>query len=258
MKKIFSLLAATLFSAALMAADFTPTSVYVAGDQTTLGSTWASKSQAANYFESGDTTVFSAYLCYQSQGTGTKQSWCGNAGSGSTDAPNSWVAMDCFKGKTAWGLGSVATVRSSRTYLFNVTNCSEVRILVDNTAANRELYLRAFQMHSGVVDPVATIEATNTVNGLTVLSINGMNVADTFQIKVTTNTNSNSNFYEIAFISAPAATDVATLRDITVAGQTIEGFRADSLSYSHPLQRAGQHHAGHLSSWYDNNRRHFR
>ena len=32
MKKIFSLLAATLFSAALMAADFTPTSVYVAGD----------------------------------------------------------------------------------------------------------------------------------------------------------------------------------------------------------------------------------
>ena len=235
MKKIFSLLAATLFSAALMAADFTPTSVYVAGDQTTLGSTWASKSQAANYFESGDTTVFSAYLCYQSQGTGTKQSWCGNAGSGSTDAPNSWVAMDCFKGKTAWGLGSVATVRSSRTYLFNVTNCSEVRILVDNTAANRELYLRAFQMHSGVVDPVATIEATNTVNGLTVLSINGMNVADTFQIKVTTNTNSNSNFYEIAFISAPAATDVATLRDITVAGQTIEGFRADSLSYSYEL-----------------------
>lgn len=235
MKKIFSLLAATLFSAALIAADFTPTSVYVAGDQSTLGSTWASKSQAANYFESGDTTVFSAYLCYQSQGTGTKQSWCGNAGSGSTDAPNSWVAMDCFKGKTAWGLGSVATVRSSRTYLFNVTNCSEVRILVDNTAANRELYLRAFQMHSGVVDSVAAIEATNTNNGLTVLSINGMNVADTFQIKVTTNTNSNSNFYEIAFISAPAATDVATLRDITVAGQTIEGFRADSLNYSYEL-----------------------
>ena len=235
MKKIFSLLAATLFSAALMAADFTPTSVYVAGDQSTLGSAWASKNQTANYFQSGDTTVFSAYLCYQSQGTGTKQSWCGNAGSGSTDAPNSWVAMDCFKGKTAWGLGSVATVRSSRTYLFNVTNCSEVRILVDNTAANRELYLRAFQMHSGVVDSVAAIEATNTNNGLTVLSINGMNVADTFQIKVTTNTNSNSNFYEIAFISAPAATDVATLRDITVAGQTIEGFRADSLNYSYEL-----------------------
>ncbi|MBQ3914080.1 MAG: hypothetical protein II692_01730, partial [Paludibacteraceae bacterium] len=235
MKKIFSLLAATLFSAALMAADFTPTSVYVAGDQSTLGSAWASKNQTANYFQSGDTTVFNAFLCYQSQGNG-KQTWTGSIGSGSSSA--SWNAMDVFKGSAIWftSESKVATTRDSRTYLFNVTNCSEVRILGDNKGNNREFYLKAYRFNNGVIASIPSDSACNTANdGQFVLSINGLNVADTFQIRVSTNTNSNSNFYEIAFISAPAATDVATLRDITIAGQTIEGFRADSLNYSYEL-----------------------
>ena len=235
MKKIFSLFAAALMTTALMAADFTPTTVYKAGDASTLGSSWASKNQTTNYFESGDTTIFCAYLCYQSQGA-SKQSWTGSIGNGSTSSDlGGWGAMDVFKGKDGWFSSSpaCATVRNTRTYLYNVTNCSEVRILGDNKGGNREYYLKAFRIHNGEVESTPTDSVCNTANsGSFVLAINGLNVADTFRIVVTTNTNSNSNLYEIAFISAPAATNVATLKDIAVDGTSLEGFSAEVLTYN--------------------------
>lgn len=41
--------------------------------------------------------------------------------------------------------------------------------------------------------------------------------------------------YSVTYEARELATDVSTLRDISVAGETIEGFRADSLSYSYEL-----------------------
>ena len=233
MKKLFSFFAATLFAASLLAADYAPTTVFTAGDITTLGTNWASKHHTANYFISGDTIVFNAFLCYQSQGNG-KQTWTGSAGNGSTDGPNAWVATDVFKGKDGWFSSEpkCATVRSTRNYLYNVTNCSEVRVLCDNKDNNRELYIKAYRFNNGVIATVPTDSATNTANGLAVLALSGLNVADTFQIKVCTNTNSNSNLYEIAFISAPAAIDVATLKSIAVDGTPLEGFSANTLNYT--------------------------
>ena len=231
MKKLFTLFALTLATASVFAADFAPTSVYVAGDQSTLGSTWASKNQTANYFVSGDTVVFNAFLCYQSQGNG-KQTWTGTSGSGSTSA--TWAASGCFKGSAVWFTSEAkcATTRSSRTYLFHVTNCSEVIVLADNKGDNRELYLKAYKISGGTIATVPTDSAICTVNGLQTISISGLNTADTFHITVNTNYDSNSNFYEIAFISAPAATNVATLKSISVDGEAISDFRADSLAYS--------------------------
>ena len=49
MKKLFSFFAATLFAASLLAADYAPTTVFRAGDISTLGTSWASKNQRANY-----------------------------------------------------------------------------------------------------------------------------------------------------------------------------------------------------------------
>ena len=231
MKKLYSLFAATLFAASLMAADYAPTTVYKAGDLSTISATWASKNQAANYFISGDTTIFSAYLCYQSQGNG-KQTWVGTIGSGSSGT--TWNALDFFKGSTEWFNSSpqCATTRDTRTYLFHVTNCSEVIILADNKGTDRELYLKAYKISGGVIATVPTDSAICTVNGLQKTSLAGLNVADTFRITVNTNKNSNSNFYEIAFINAPAATNVATLKSISVDGEAIEDFCSDSLSYS--------------------------
>ena len=234
MKKIFSLLSAALMAATVLAADFAPTAVYSVGGASTLGSSWTDKHQTTNYFEVGDTVIFNAYICYQSQGS-SKQAWTGSAGNGSTDAPDSWVATDCFKGRDAWFSSEpkCATVRNSRTYLYNVTNCSEVRVLGDNKGENREFYLKAYPLHNGVRASVPADSVCNTANtGSFVLAINGLNVADTFQIVVTTNTGSNSNLYEIAFVSAPAATNVATLKSIAVDGTPIEGFSAAQLSYS--------------------------
>ena len=231
MKKLFSFFAATLLAASLMAADFTPTTVYKAGDLSTIGANWASKHQTANYFQSGDTTIFSAFLCYQSQGSG-KQTWTGSISSGSTST--TWAATGCFKGSAAWytSESKAAKTRSTQIYIYNVTNCSEVQVLSDNKGSNRELYIKAYRFNNGVIDTIPTDSVINGIDGLTVVSLSGLNVADTFQIRVCTNTDSNSNLYEIAFISAPAATDVATLKGITVSGQALEGFSAETLSYT--------------------------
>ena len=76
--KLFTLALAALFAGYVLAADYAPTKVFSVGNETTLGAKWADKGQPANYFVSGDTIVFTPFLCYQSGGAG-KQEWTGNA-----------------------------------------------------------------------------------------------------------------------------------------------------------------------------------
>lgn len=77
--KLFSLFAAILFAGSAMAADpVTPTTVYTVGDASTLQTSWSSKNQLANYFVSGDTVIFQAYVCYSSvstKSTDNLQTW---------------------------------------------------------------------------------------------------------------------------------------------------------------------------------------
>lgn len=231
--KLFALALAALFAGNVMAADYTPTKVFSVGNEATLGTKWADKGQPANYFLSGDTIIFTPFLCYQSNGV-DKQEWTGNAGMGSTSA--TWDGMQCFKGNAAWGTGDAgtktATIRSNRIAYYNVTNCLSVLALADLKGKNREMYIRAFEVSEGVVaaEPVKTV--TRSENGIGVLVLSGLEAAKVYQIQVLTNTGSNSNFYEVAFVAAPAAKDIATLSAITIDGEVLEGFVAETTEYN--------------------------
>ena len=229
MKKNLSFFAAVLLSATMMAADYMPTSVYRAGDLSTLGAAWSNKSQTANYFVSGDTTVFNAYLCYQSQGSG-KQTWTGSIGGNSSST--NWDGIDCFRGNTAWGINNCAKTRSTYKYYYNVTNCIEVRALVNNTREVCEHYLKVYKIEGGQISATPIDSAINAENGLKVMTVSNLNAADTFQIVVLTNNNNNSQFYEIAFVNMAYAANVATLGSIAVGGSSIADFAADQLTYS--------------------------
>lgn len=205
MKKFFTLAAAVLASVAMMAADFNPTAVYKVGDQTTLGPQWKTgQNNKVDYFESGDTVIFSPYMLYQSAATGY-QEWTGCAGSGSTGT--TWNAMGCFKGSAAWFTSSAkaATTRSTRQYFYNVTNCSDVLILI-KSGSSLTAALSAYEMNAGVIDSASVVSNTYKSGSNGILSLTGLNIAKTYRIVVNADKDSNCPYYEIAFVG-PASTD---------------------------------------------------
>ena len=203
MKKLFTLAAAVLASLSLWAADYTPTTVYTVGDASTLGSTWASKNQKQDTKVLGDTTVMSSYLIYQSAGDSPKQSWAGTIGSGSTGT--SWSAQFPFLGSANWYTSSAtaATVRSTRQYIYNVTNCTAVLTLV-KSGSSSTITLAAYEITLGEVSSTAAASSTTTSSSETILKIEGLDASKTYRIKIFTDKDSNSTFYEIAFVSAPS------------------------------------------------------
>lgn len=233
--KLLTLAIAALFAGSAMAGDYipTPTEVYKVGDATTLGTKWADKGQPQNYFVTGDTVIFSPFVCYQSCGSG-KQEWTGTKALGSSSG--TYSATQCFKGSSAWGTGDAGskytTIRSSRIAYYNVTNCSSVLVLADLRGDNRELYIKAYEIIDGTVSTEVSETATCTQNGVCVTSLEYLEPSKTYQIQVSTNTDSNSNFYEIAFISTPRATNIATLSSISVDGEPIADFDPETLTYS--------------------------
>lgn len=199
MKKIFTFAAAILASAAMMAADSEPTTVYTVGDATTLGANWKSANQKANFFEVADTVIFSPYVLYQSVSSTAGQGWqdwTGNAGSGSSGT--TWNAIEgrCFLGSSALFTSSAkcATARSTRSYFYNVTNCTQVMALV-KSGSSLTLYLYAIELNT-----TDTLSASykNGSNGI--VSLEGLDASKTYRIVVTADKDSNCSFYEIAFV----------------------------------------------------------
>lgn len=231
--KLLTFALAALFAGNAMAADYTPTGVYKVGDETTLGTKWSDKGQPANFYVSGDTVIFSPFLCYQSAGA-DKQEWTGCVGSGSTSA--TWVGQMCFKGSTVWGTGDASkkcsTIRSTRTAYYNVTNCQSILALADLRGSGREMYIKAFEIVDGIVATEAAKIVTRAEDGIGVLILDGLEASKTYQIIVSTNVDKNSNFYEVAFVAAPAATNIATLKAITIDGEALEGFSAATKEYN--------------------------
>lgn len=226
MKKLFLFAAALLMSAGMMAADYipAPANVYTIGDEETLGTKWADKGQPQNFIVKGDTVIFNAFLCYQSNGDSPKQSWTGQAGGGSTGA--TFEATGCFPANTAWGSGDAgskcATTRSTRTYYYNVTNCGAVLVLINLNGSNREAYVKAYEIVNGTVSSDVAASETRTENGLGIIELAGLNINKTYRITVNTNTDSNSNFFGIAFVGS--ATNVVTKYTVTyMDGETVLG-----------------------------------
>ena len=216
MKKFFTFAAALMASVAMMAADFEPTAVYKVGDATTLGPQWKSgQNNIVDYFEVGDTVIFSPYLLYQSAATGY-QEWTGCAGSGSTGT--TWNAMGCFKGSSAWFTSSAkaATTRSTRQYFYNVTNCSEVSILV-KSGSSSVIALSAYELKAGVVDSATVVSQTYNTGSNGILTLTGLDMTKTYRIVVNSNKDSNSNYYEIAFVGKASTDPILAVNPESVA-----------------------------------------
>lgn len=207
MKKIFTLAAAVLASVAMMAADFVPTAVYRVGDATTLGAQWKDLKQIANYFEVADTVVFSPFVLYQSAASGW-QEWTGSTGAGSSGT--TWNAIEgrCFQGSSAMFTSDskIATVRESRIYMYNVTNCSQVMALV-KSSSSITMTMSAYEIVAGEVSETAAASATYKSGSIGVLSLEDLDNTKTYRIQLLTdNSGSNSSLYEIAFVG-PQSTD---------------------------------------------------
>ncbi len=232
--KLLTFAIAALFAGTSMAADYIPTSVYKVGTESTLGTKWTDKGQPQNYFVSGDTTIFSAFVCYQSCGAG-KQEWTGKKGDvGSTNG--TYSATQYFKGSAAWGTGDagtkVTTFRSDRIAIYNVTNCASVHVLADLAGKSREMYINAYEIVNGVVSTTVSASATHTENGIGITTLSGLDGNKTYQIQLLTNNASNSKLYEIAFVAAPMAKNIATLSSISVDGEPLADFAPDKLTYT--------------------------
>lgn len=196
MKKIFSLLAATLFSAALMAEV-----------ETNPAST-----------NSNDTIVGVSYsiLGTYNAGSGNK---CGSMSEGGVK----------FRAN-----------RNGNILPFVVNDGYKITglILVGNTNSNNQ----ANVLDSITVDGVhyigydnSTIPAKNASFSDTIV-LNNIEAISNITLHFASPNASQINLqYAVTYEARVLPTDVATLRDITVAGQTIEGFRADSLNYSYEL-----------------------
>ena len=235
--KLFSLLAAMLFAGSTIAADYTPTTVYTVGDANTLKANWANKNQKVNYFVSGDTVIFQPFVCYQSAGE-NYQTWTGSVGGSSTTA--TWNATECFRGSTAWFDTTVkdatkaATTRTTRKYLFNVTNCVSVLFLGNPSGDSRSLIANVYELGADnkvAADAVVAKTASISGNTTAVGKIDGLDASKSYQVIVLGNDgSSNGQFYEIAFVKPQPLTD-ATLKSITINDEALEGFEPVKTTY---------------------------
>lgn len=208
----------------------TPTSVYTVGDATTLGETWASKNQTANFFVSGDTVIFQSYVCYSST---SGQEWIGYTENGS--AGKTWDAMGCFKGSTTWFTkeSKVAGTRTSRAYLFNVTNCVSVLFYGNPDNDSRSIIANIYEIGENGVAGTTVVKSTNiSGKGAAIGKIEGLDGSKSYQVQILGSDGSNGLFYEIAFVATPAAKDNATLSAITINGEKLEGFAPETTEYN--------------------------
>lgn len=201
MKKLFTLFVAIVAASSMMAADFVPTAVYTVGNAETLGATWASKNQVANYFEVGDTIVMSPYILYQSNGD-DKQAWTGNTKGGSTS--KTWEPLNCFIGSSNMYTtdAKAATVNNTRTYYYNVTNCVSF-LLYSNSESNkgdRVITIAAYEIIDGVVSTDTVVSTTYAEKVAGIAKIENLDKTKTYQIQITSNGSSNSTLYEVAFV----------------------------------------------------------
>ena len=250
--KLFTLAIAALLTGNALAAPTIalPTETLTLPDINASADKWAGK-VTTPYFIKGDTIVMSAYEGYQSI---SKQAWMSNTGGGSssiTDETKLWGALAPFCGAKAYGTTqkdnendkySYASTKTEteRVYTYRVKNCTDALAYVA-TGSNqkRTVFIEAYEVAEGVVS--STAAATNNMESSTpgIIKISGLEATKEYVIVVYSNgtgtkgsSKGNSNFYEIAFVAAPMATDIATLKSITIDGEALENFDPATESYN--------------------------
>ena len=226
MRKLFTLAAAVLASVSMFAADYEPTAVYKVGDETTLGAQWKDAKQKANYFEVADTIVMSPFVLYQSAAKDW-QEWTGSVGAGSSGTTWNAISGRCFLGSAAMfnSDAKIATVRSSRIYKYNVTNCTQVMALV-KTSSSITMTMSAYEIVESTVATEASKTATYKSGSNGIISIEELDATKTYRIEILTdNSGSNSSLYEIAFVHPHPCTDP----EFTVSPTEGTGFVGEAI-----------------------------
>jgi len=178
-----------------------------------------------HYVAKGDTLVFAAEELYQSaKQKASGMPWMIQVSGGTSG--KSWDAMGCFLGNTAWGVSNVVTVKNDteKFYVLRVKNCAGVQIVAaSGSNKKRTIHLEAYELTAGVAATAPAKSATWESSTFGIAAIDGLDGDMEYAILLWNegtgsggSSAGNSNWAEIAFITAPDAVPYPYVKSFTM------------------------------------------
>ena len=233
LQKMLALTAVVLLSAGYANAQIVPATVLTLPGAEQIDEMGGTVQSYTNKYAvvDGNTLVVNACALYDNRAS---QTWFGAVAGGT--ATSNWTAPagSVFQGNAYYGPNRIFAVSSSRTVSFRVTNCESVIALVSTENNGRDITLSAYEVVEGAITDASETQTVGGTNAVYQPTLTGLDSSKEYIITVTTNSTSNSRFYEIAFTSPSAAVDPttdATLSDLMVNGITIDGFSPTTDTY---------------------------
>ena len=238
--KLFTLALAALFAGNVMAEK--PTNISVPAEVLTLPNVasdgWAGKVTTPYFILSEDTLVVHAYNAYSSVGN---QKWMSVTTGGSSE--RNWEEVYPFQGSAKYGIvdkSRCAATNMEQVYSYRVKNCVAAMAYVKSGSnGKRTVYLDAYEYTQDGMAAVAEVSASMESNTAGAIKIENLDAAKEYVIVIYNNgtgskgsSNGKSDVYEVAFVAAPIAADVATLKSITIDGEALEGFDPATETYN--------------------------
>ena len=238
--KLFTLALAALFAGNAMAEK--PANISVPAEVLTLPNVssegWAGKVTTPYFILSEDTLVMHAYNAYMSV---DNQKWMSVTRGGSSE--RSWSEAYPFQGGDKYGVvdkSRCAATNTEQVYSYRVKNCVAAMAYVKSGSnGKRTVYLDAYEYTQDGMAAVAETSASMESNTAGAIKIENLDAAKEYVVVIYNNgtgskgsSNGKSDVYEVAFVAAPIAADVATLKSITIDGKALEGFDPATETYS--------------------------
>ena len=187
---------------------------------------------------------------------GTNQNWVTvrNGGTSSkTWSVNNVTDADYFKGNTGYkssGNVNAASIKGTqsgsggnRNYSFRVTNCTQVRALINSSNASRTVTMTVYPVTGENYDTrgEAAGSSSDKSNAVKVLKVTGLSTSTVYEVFITSDSSSESLLYELAFFT-PVLSDVAAPTSLTCSAQT-----STSLTYT---WTKAEHASGYTATLY--------
>lgn len=238
--KLFTLALAALFAGNVMAEK--PANISVPAEVLTLPNVasdgWAGKVTTPYFILSEDTLVVHAYNAYSSVGN---QKWMSVTTGGSSE--RNWEEVYPFQGSAKYGIvdkSRCAATNMEQVYSYRVKNCVAAMAYVKSGSnGKRTVYLDAYEYTQDGMAAVAEVSASMESNTAGAIKIENLDAAKEYVIVIYNNgtgskgsSKGKSDVYEVAFVAAPIAADVATLKSITIDGEALEGFDPATETYN--------------------------
>lgn len=238
--KLFTLALAAIFAGSAMAEK--PANISVPAEVLTLPNVasdgWAGKVTTPYFILSEDTLVVHAYNAYSSV---DNQNWMSVTKGGSSE--RDWEEVYPFQGSAKYGIvdkSRCAATNMEQVYSYRVKNCVAAMAYVKSGSnGKRTVYLDAYEYTQDGMAAVAEVSASMESNTAGAIKIENLDAAKEYVIVIYNNgtgskgsSNGKSDVYEVAFVAAPIAADVATLKSITIDGEALEGFAPATETYN--------------------------